>query len=104
MAATIGFGRVLHLDQHLVQTRRLRRLAEFGDVGAGDKGAAGAGQHDRLHFRIGDGALDAIQNAAADGGAQRVHRRTVDRDDGDHVMTLELDHFVHADSPWVSCS
>src|ERR1700676_872678 len=82
-----------------MQARRLRRLAEFGDVGAGDEGAAGAGQHDRLHFRIGDRALDAIENAAADGRAQRVHRRTVDRDDGDNVMTLEFYDFVHETLP-----
>src|SRR6266566_4429841 len=44
-----------------MQTGRLRRLAELGDVGAGDKGAAGAGQHDRLHFRIGDSALDVLR-------------------------------------------
>src|ERR1700682_3954684 len=56
--------RVLHRDQHLVETRRLRRLAEFGDVGAGDKGAAAAGQNDRLHLRIGDRALDAFENTA----------------------------------------
>ena len=99
MAATIGFGAVLHLGQHFVEAGRLRRLAEFGDVGAGNEGAAGAGQHDRLDFGIGDGALDAIQDAAANGGAQRVHRGTVDRDNGDHVMTLELDHFVHATLP-----
>ncbi len=74
---------------------RLWRLAELGDVGAGDKGAAAAGQDDRIYFRIGDGALDAIENAAADGGAQRVHGRTVDRDDGNDVTTFELDHFVH---------
>ncbi len=86
---------VLHHGQHFMQARRLRRLAEFGDVGAGDEGAAGAGQHDRLHFGIGDRALHALQDTAADRGAQRVHGRTVDRDNGDHVMTLELDHFVH---------
>ena len=91
--------RVFHLGQHFGQTGRLRRLAEFGDVGAGDEGAAAAGQHDRLHFGIGDGAFDAFENAAADGGAQRVHRGTVNRDDGDDVMTLELDHFVHETLP-----
>src|SRR5450432_3246489 len=87
--------RILHLAQHFTETRRLRRLAEFGDIGAGDKGAAAAGENDRLHFRIGYRLLDAVQDTAADGGAQRVHRRAVDRDDADHVMTLELDHFVH---------
>jgi len=63
-----------------------------------------AGQHDRLHFRIGDGALDALKDAAP-GRSSRlggVHRRIVDRDDGDDVITLELDHFVHATLPWLS--
>src|SRR6266478_4993593 len=82
-----------------MQTGRFWRLAEFGDVGAGDEGTAGAGQHDRLHFRIGDGALHAIEDAAPDRSAERVHRRIVDRDDCDHVLTLELDHFVHATLP-----
>src|SRR3982074_2384797 len=82
-----------------MQSGRLRRLAEFGDVGAGDKGAAAAGQDDRLHFRIGDRGLDAIQNAAPYGGTQRIHRRTVDRDDGDDVIALEIDHFVHVTLP-----
>ena len=63
------------------ETRRLRRLAEFGDVGAGDEGAAGAGQHDRLHFRVRDRALHAFEDAAAHRGAQRFDRRTVDRVD-----------------------
>ena len=63
------FRRVLHLGQHFMQAGRFWRLAELGDVGAGNEGAAGAGQHDRLHFRVGDGALDALQDAAAHRGA-----------------------------------
>src|SRR5258708_8801584 len=82
-----------------MQTGRLWRLAEFGDVGTGNKRAAGAGQHGRVRLGIGDGALHAFQDAAARGGAQRVHRRTVDRDDGDDVTTLEIDHFVHGTLP-----
>ena len=99
MAATIGFRAVLHQGQHFVEAGRLRRLAEFGDIGAGNEGAAGTGQDDRLDFGIGDRARDAIQDAAADRGAQRIHRGTVHRDNADHVMTLELDHFVHATLP-----
>ena len=91
----VGFGTIFEFGNHLGQARRLRRLAEFGDVGAGDEGAAGAGQHDRLHFRIGGGSFDGFKNAAANRRAERVHRRTVDRDNGDHVMTFELDHFTH---------
>jgi len=44
-------------------------------------------------------ALDAFENTAADGGAQRVHRRTVDRDDGDDITTLEFYDFVHETLP-----
>ena len=91
--------RALDLGQHVMKARRNRRLAELGDVGAGDEGAAGAGQNDRLYVGIGNCALDAIHDAAAHGGAQRVHRRTVDRDDGNHVMTLKPDHFVHGTLP-----
>ena len=91
--------RVLHRHQHFMQAGRLRRLAEFGDVGAGDEGAAAAGQHDGLHLGIGDRRLHAFENTAAHGGAQRVDGRTVDRDDGNDVTTLELDHFVHETLP-----
>ncbi|MHC2517033.1 hypothetical protein ACVMHW_002915 [Bradyrhizobium diazoefficiens] len=92
--------RVLDLGQHVVEGGRLRRLAEFGDIGTGDEGAAGAGQHDALDRGIGDRGLDALQNATADCGTQRIDRRAVDRDDPDFVMTLKLDHFAHGFPPW----
>ena len=91
--------RVLHQDKHFRETWGLRRLAEFGDVGAGDEGAACAGQHDRLNFRVRNRALHAFEDAAAYRRTQRVDRRTVDRDDGDDVMTLEFYHFVHGTLP-----
>ena len=91
--------RIFHQLEHLGEAGRLRRLAEFGDVGAGDEGAAGAGQHDRLHLGIGDRALHAFEDAAAHRGAQRVNRRAVDRDDGDVVMTFEFYHFAHGTLP-----
>jgi len=76
-----------------------RNVERVAIIGAGDKGAAGAGENDRLHFRIGDGALHALKDAAPDRGAERVYRRTVDRDDGDDVMTLEFYDFVHGTLP-----
>ena len=91
--------RILHQRQHFDEPGRLRRLAEFSDVGAGDEGAAAAGQDDRLHFRIGDRALHGFENTAAHGGAKRVYGRTVNRDDGNNVMTLELYDFVHETLP-----
>ena len=91
--------RLLHEFENLGETGRLRRLAEFGDVGAGDEGAAAAGQHDGLHFGIGDRGLHAFENATAHRGAQRIDRGTVDRDDGDVVMTFEFYHFAHGTLP-----
>jgi len=62
---------------------------EFGDVGAAMK--CGPPQVRTIAFtRVGNRALDAVENTAADGGAQRVHRRTVDRHNGDDVTTLEF--------------
>jgi hypothetical protein len=80
--------RVLHQDKHFGETRGVRRLAELGDVGAGDEGAAAAGQHDRLHFGIGDRRF--MQSNTAARGTQRVDGRTVNRDDGNNIMTLDL--------------
>src|SRR6516164_1258414 len=75
---------------------RLRRVLEFGDVGAGNEGAPAAGKYDALHFRICDCGLHALQDATANRGAQCVDGGTVDGDDADDVVTFELDHFVHA--------
>src|SRR5260370_8339494 len=93
------FRRVLHLGQRFMQPGRLWRLAELGDVGAGDEGAAGAGQNDRLHLGVGDGALDAIEDAPPDRSAYRVHRMLSDRDDADPAPRLTLDHFAPAPLP-----
>ena len=49
---------------------------------------AASGQHDRLHLGIGAGAVDAVETAAAHGGAEGVDGRAVDRDDGDDVMNV----------------
>ena len=52
MAATTGLGRLDQVE-HGAQRRLRRRLAELGDVGARDEGAAGTGEHDGLHGRVG---------------------------------------------------
>ncbi len=76
-------GRILDRGLHLGQRRPSRRLAELGDVGAGDERLAGAGQHDGLDRVVGDGLLDPRQDAGTDIGRQRVDRRRVDRQHGD---------------------
>ena len=70
------------------QPRHHRRLAEFGDVGAGEEGLALAADHDRLDRVIGFGFLDRRDQPLADRGAERVDRRIVAGDDQDVVMLV----------------
>src|SRR5580698_6062635 len=62
------FRRTLDRVEHVVQTRRNRRLAELGDVGAGNESASRAGQDDRLHFGIGNRTRETVHDAATHGG------------------------------------
>src|SRR6185295_15836749 len=68
------------------------------DVGAGDEGGAGADQHDGFGGRVGDAALHRLVDLPPDRGRQRIHRRVVDRDDGDAVFQLVADKIRHEDS------
>ena len=52
-----------------------RRLAEFGDIGPGDKGAAGADHYDGLDGGVGHGLPDAVAEPGADVRRQGVDRR-----------------------------
>jgi hypothetical protein len=81
----IGFGEFSISTSTSARPGRLRRLAEFGDVGAGDEGAAAAGQHDGLNFAS---AIALFMHSKMPPRTRRsAHlRRTVDRDDGDGVM------------------
>ncbi len=57
-AVQCGDDRLRHrldLGDDLAEARGLRRLAEFGDVGAGEKGPSGAGDHRRPHRLVGFG-------------------------------------------------
>jgi hypothetical protein len=56
---------------------------ELADVGAGDEGAAAADQHDGVDVGVLAEGFDAVLDAVADGGRQRIHRRIVDREDAD---------------------
>ncbi len=40
--------------------------------------------------------LIAVHDAETYGGAERVHRRAVDRDNGDFIGTFHLHNFTHA--------
>jgi len=79
-------GARLDLGNRDGEARRLRRLAEFADIGAGDEGLALADQHDRRDGGIGDGSLDAIDQTLPHGDAESVHGRVVDGEDGDGAL------------------
>ena len=70
------------------QLRLLHRLAEFGDVGAGDEGPSGAGDDDGRDGRIVAQRGQRLHQRLADMEAQRVDRRIVDGDDCDVVLAL----------------
>ena len=63
---------------------RLRRLAEFADIGAGNEGAALAVQHDGACAGAGR-LIQRPDDARANGMGQRVYRWIVDRDNGQTI-------------------
>ena len=74
---------VLDRVEDVGQIGRGVRLAEFGDVGAGDEGAPRADDDDRLDGGVPLRRLDAPLEAVADDLRQRVDRRGIDRDGSD---------------------
>ena len=72
------------------QIRLLHRLAELGDVGAGDKGPAGAGDDDGATEGSSPQGNQRLHQRLADMEAQRVDRRVVDGDDGDAAILVTL--------------
>ena len=92
-------GRILHGGDDVVQVGARRRLAELADIGAGDEGAAAADQHDGIDVRILGEGLDALLDAGADGGRQRIHRRIVDGEDSDAPLGGADDGVGHGRFP-----
>ena len=96
-AADGGDDRLLHDVEdvhHLGQGGRHRRLAEFGDVGAGAEGAA-LGSDDNCGGRgVRVRPAERLGQARAHPDAQRVHRRVDDADDGDFVFNGVYDRHV----------
>ena len=86
---------------HFRQTGRLRRLAEFLDVGAGHEGRAFADQDDGFDFGIRFGSLEAVLQALAYGDTQGINRGVVDPDNCNGALSFQCDHVRHAQSPSV---
>ena len=97
-----GLWAVFHGALHVEEAGALLRgLAELGDVGARDEGAAFADQHDGLDRCVFRRGLEARREAVAHRRRQGVHRRRVEGEDGD-LAALELGDLVdrfHGASP-----
>ena len=75
----------------LAETRRLRRLAELGDVGAGKEGASGAGDQHRLDRRVIAGLAQRLDKPGTDLVLERVDRGVVGGNDRDLAVPTEID-------------
>ena len=83
-------GAILDRGLRVGQARAGERLAELGDVGAGDEGAPGADQHDRLDRGIGRRLPHAVAQPVAHLRRQRVDGRRIDGQDGDVALHAEV--------------
>ncbi len=89
-----GLGAVLDRRLDVVEGGAARRLAELADVGAGDEGAAGADQDDRLDRIVGDRRGHAAGDAVADVGGERVDRWRIDGQDADVAFDRQVGHGI----------
>jgi hypothetical protein len=89
-------GRGFDLVDHRRQAGFDEGLAEFGDVGAGEEGAAVTADDHRLDSIVGQTLPDAGFEPLADGGAERVHRWVVRDDDENVVMDFGGDRAGHS--------
>ena len=90
-------GAILHRGLGLGEAGGLGRLAELGDVGPGDEGAAAAGQHDALDRVVVGDLLEGLEQAQPHAVTQRVDGRVVDQDQGDVAALLQRDHVGDCD-------
>ena len=87
-------GGLDHIDQG-GQGGFLHRLAELGDVGAGEEGAAIAADHHRVDSIVGNAFLDRRLDPLPHRGAERVDRRVVRNDDEDVALAVGGDRAGH---------
>ena len=74
--------------------RALRRLAELGNIGAGDEGTAGTDDDDGLHGGVGGGLRDAVANPVAHIGGKRVDRRIIDSHERDIALARQIGYGI----------
>ena len=84
-------GAILDDVDDLGEHRHLHRLAELGDVGAGEEGLALADDHHRLDRLVAVRLLDRLDQPLAHRMAERVDRRVVRGDDEDVAVAVGRD-------------
>src|SRR5215472_1689573 len=70
-------------------------LAEFLDIGAGNKGAAATDQYRGAYVWVFVNLLNRIGNAFGDSRAEGINWWIVDGNDSDIVISGKLDQFAH---------
>src|SRR5215471_13340254 len=81
---------------HVVEARRLGRLPELGNVGAGKEGAAGTGDNDRLDRAIVAHLAERLGEPRTHFVLEGIDRRIVDGHDRNLAVVLEIDAGVDA--------
>src|SRR5690606_5261595 len=84
-------GAVFDLADYIGQPWLLQRLAEFPDIGAGNKGTAFANQQQYLCIAVGFPFLECILQARPYSVAQGVDRWVVDGNNPNLSLTLVTD-------------
>jgi hypothetical protein len=79
-----------------MQAGGLWRLAEFRDVGAGEEGAAGAGDYHGFDGGVIAYLTHGLVQSGADLVLQRIDRRIIGGDDRDFTVATELDAGIDA--------
>ena len=90
-------GPAAHLDgvEALMERRRLRRLVEFADVGAGHERPASTHQDDRACILISDCVSKRCQQPFAHRVAERINRGVIDADDCHVAAALQGNDVVY---------
>ena len=87
--------RVFHGVERFLQAGWGGRLAEFGNVGAGDERPPVADDDDRLDGAVPFRRFDAALEALSDGLRQGVHWRRIDRDQRNFAFDRKVDDRIH---------
>src|SRR5215471_15687826 len=73
-------------------------LAEFLDIGAGNKSAAASDQYGGAYVWVFVNLLNRIGNAFRNSRTEGINWRVIDGDNSDIVVFSELDQFAHSDT------